>query len=720
MKRTFTTLILTIAAKAAVAQSSIHLQLTDTRTSKPLEFATISEGKNWLATTDSSGHATVSLAAGAHRITLSLTGYNKLDTTISAPLSSAIQISLASAETALEEVTVISSTRNNQAIENSPLKVEVLGSEELGEEAGIKPGNIASILGDVSGVQIQQSSATSGNSNVRIQGLDGRYTQILRDGMPLYDGFSGGFGILTVPPLDLKQIELIKGSASTLFGGGAIGGLINLISRRPTTKQELDALINYTSLKEFNANIYAAKRGRKTGYTLFTGYNNQKAVDVNKDGFSDVPNASSFIVHPRLYYYPTDKTIIYAGYSGTFDTRKGGDIQVLNNNADTTHQYYDGNTSQRHTAEYCAEQFLKGGAKLTIKGNISTFSKDNTNRTYAYSGRQVSYYNEASVYIPVKKSDVVSGINMTGDKYTTTSPDNASYQSLTNSTIGAFSQLNWHVHDNTTIEGGLRIDHHNRYGMFVLPRIAAFHRINENWGMRAGFGMGYKTPNPLSQQNIELTPLDVLPLQQGIKAEHSYGSNAEVNYKTKIGEHGTLFINEALFLTSLTNPTVFYMNTAGKIGLVNASPGTISTGSDSYVKMLLHSWEFYLGYTYTDARNRYLSGNNFVPLTPKHRAAFVVVKEIEEDWRIGLEGSLTGRQYRYDGSATPAWFFMAAMIQRNIGKHLAVVLNAENLFDYRMSKVESLYTGSSTFPTFKPLWAPIDGRVINCSVRWKL
>src|SRR6202008_333350 len=102
------------------------------------------------------------------------------------------------------------------------------------EENTIRPANIASILGDVSGGQIQQSSATSGNSNVRIQGLDGRYTQILRDGMPLYDGFSGGFGILTVPPLDLKQIELIKGSASTLYGGGAIGGLINLVSKRPT------------------------------------------------------------------------------------------------------------------------------------------------------------------------------------------------------------------------------------------------------------------------------------------------------------------------------------------------------------------------------------------------------------------------------------------------------------------------------------------------------
>jgi len=136
-------------------------------------------------------------------------------------------------------VVVVSTTRSNDRIENATTKVEVLGLEEMNEESTIKPGNIASILGDVSGVQIQQSSATSGNANVRIQGLDGRYTQIIRDGMPLYGGYSGGFGILSIPPLDLRQIELIKGSSSTLYGGGAIGGLINLVSKNQLTMMML-------------------------------------------------------------------------------------------------------------------------------------------------------------------------------------------------------------------------------------------------------------------------------------------------------------------------------------------------------------------------------------------------------------------------------------------------------------------------------------------------
>jgi iron complex outermembrane receptor protein/outer membrane receptor for ferrienterochelin and colicins len=79
-----------------------------------------------------------------------------------------------------------------------------------------------------------------------------------------------------------------------------------------------------------------------------------------------------------------------------------------------------------------------------------------------------------------------------------------------------------------------------------------------------------------------------------------------------------------------------------------------------------------------------------------------------------------GSQYRYDNTKTPGYFFAAGMIQYKAGSHIILVLNGENLLDYRMSKIESLYNGSITNPMFKPLWAPIDGRVINLSIRWKL
>ena len=89
-------------------------------------------------------------------------------------------------------------------------------------------------------------------------------------------------------------------------------------------------------------------------------------------------------------------------------------------------------------------------------------------------------------------------------------------------------------------------------------------------------------------------------------------------------------------------------------------------------------------------------------------------------WKAGIEASFTGKQHRLDYTETPNYLFIAAMISKNFGEHFSLVLNCENLLDYRQSKKEPLFFGSITNPTFYPLWAPIDGRVVNISVKWKL
>src|SRR5690606_31634161 len=130
-------------------------------------------------------------------------------------------------------------TRGSRTIANIPTRVEVIAGEELDEKGNMKPGDIRLILSESTGIQTQQTSATSANASIRIQGLDGRYTQILKDGFPLFSGAASGLGLLQTPPLDLKQVEVIKGSSSTLYGGGAIAGLVNLVSKTPEAERAL-------------------------------------------------------------------------------------------------------------------------------------------------------------------------------------------------------------------------------------------------------------------------------------------------------------------------------------------------------------------------------------------------------------------------------------------------------------------------------------------------
>src|SRR5258708_3024079 len=132
----------------------------------------------------------------------------------------------------------------------------------------MQPATIKSLLNERSGIQTQQTSATSASASIRIQGFDGKYTQMLKDGFPLYSGFASGLSILQIPPLDLKRVEVIKGSSSTLYGGGAIAGLINLVTKEPSDKRELSVLVNGNQTKASDLNGYYSQKFKKWGVTF--------------------------------------------------------------------------------------------------------------------------------------------------------------------------------------------------------------------------------------------------------------------------------------------------------------------------------------------------------------------------------------------------------------------------------------------------------------------
>lgn len=619
----------------------------------------------------------------------------------------------------IDEVIIVASSRIQQKIENSPQKIEVLGKEEMLEESGIKPAGIASILGDISGVQIQQTSAVSGNSNVRIQGLDGKYTQILKDGMPIFDGFSGGLGVLNIPPLDLQQIELIKGSASTLYGGGAIGGLINVVSRKPSVNQELTTVANYSTLSEKNLNIYASKRNKKFGYTFFIGGTSQNAIDVNKDEFSDVPKISYLVIHPKLFYYFNPNSTLSIGWSGNFQKNIGGDMNVINGNIDQIHQYFEKNKTIRNSFELIHEQKFNDYSKITFKNSLSIFDRNYSNNNNFLKAKQQDYFSELSFVKSFNKMTFVLGTNFLGTKFRPINFNKFQITEFENSSIGIFIQNSIKL-NKTNIETGIRQDFTKDYGSFFLPQIAIIHHFNENWGIRGGIGLGYKVPNSLTPQVYDYPLEKLLPINiKTTKAENSIGYNFEFNYKKKFDVDNEIFINQAFFLTRISNPVTGNLDLNGNIYFKNENKCVISKGLDTYIRAKVSEWEIYLGYTFTIAENRYLPNNQFVPLTPKNRFAMTALKEINT-WKAGVEASYTGKQYRLDYSETPSYLFVAAMVSKDFNQHFTLVLNCENLLNFRQSKHENLYFGNISNPTFYPLWAPIDGRIINFSIKWKL
>src|SRR5688500_19511301 len=197
---------------------------------------------------------------------------------------------------AIEESVTVTATRTDRRIEDEPVRVEVVPSEEVQEKIMMTPGDVSMLLNETNGLRVQTTSPSLGGANVRIQGLRGRYTQILADGLPLYGGQAGSIGILQIPPMDLGQVEIIKGVASALYGVSAIGGVVNLVSRRPSADVR-EVLLNRTSHNGTDGILWLAEPPTtRGGYTYLAGSRGPDRPGLTGVGLSEQAMTRSRIV----------------------------------------------------------------------------------------------------------------------------------------------------------------------------------------------------------------------------------------------------------------------------------------------------------------------------------------------------------------------------------------------------------------------------------------
>jgi outer membrane receptor for ferrienterochelin and colicins len=713
-----------IAACLVIASPYIHAQNTfkaivsDSTTREKLAGVVVAVMQTTNgAISDSAGNILISnIPNGLQTFQVSYIGYEKKNIVLSFPLSSSqvYNIFLSQEQQAIDDV-VITTSRMNSRIDDAPIKVEVLGADDLNEESNLKPGNISSILGDVSGVQIQQTSAVSGNSVVRMQGLDGRYTLLLRDGLPAYGALSGGLSILQIPPLDLKQIEIVKGPSSTMNGGGAIAGLINFVSKEPADSNEAAFVLNQSSLLETNLDAYTSGRNGKIGYTLFAGGTHQFALDVNKDAYSDVPQTLSLLLHPQMFFYPDSKTRLRLGVVVNYENRLGGDMDVIHGIIDSAHQYFEKDVIQNYGADLILNRQMPKNQELSFKGSVNYLNRQFNTNYSELAGGQWNAYSEFYYGIKSGRDNFIVGANYLLEKFNRAPGDTSQFVNYTYNTIGIFAQYNYTIENRLNLQLGLRGDWLDVYGFFVLPSAAILVNATKELSFRVNAGSGYKNPDLLEIAGLNEDITSVVSSAKLLN-EYSYGGTAEWNYRKLFGSSGvSLFINQTFFYTWVEHAVIENYGSNGVDSVYNLNHGATSLGVDNYIRISKDPIEAYLGYTFTYPRKNGENQDPYLPLTPLHRAAAVITGNIGKHFKLGLEGSLIGRQYLDDGSKTQPYFLLAASIQYHI-KRITLVLNGENLLDARQTRFEPVVSGPPAHPTFSQIWAPVDGRVINLSV----
>lgn len=662
------------------------------------------------------------ISDGNHTIIFSCIGYETEEKTFSFPLDDPdklIIISLEEDENELEEV-IITATRSTRSFKDSPTRVEFIGSEELEEKNLMKPGDIRMLLSESTGIQTQQTSAISGNSLIKIQGLDGKYTQILKDGFPVFSGVASGLGLLQTPPLDLRQVEIIKGSSSTLYGGGAIAGLVNLVSKIPQQKRDFQLQLNGTSAKGLDVNAFYGQRFNKVGTTVFASYNRNWAYAPSDVEFTAIPQFDRITFNPTFFCYPSSSTSFNFGIESMIEDRLGGDIAYIKHGRTSQHTYFEHNKSQRYSTRFSLQHDFNESRSLSVKNSVTLFRRKIEIPTYRFDGDQWSSFTEVSYRSTLDKTEWVGGLNVWTEHFDEHKVSTIDPRDFSINTFGAFIQNTTNIGEKFVLESGLRGDYIHDYGFAVLPRLSALFKINSKFSTRIGGGFGYKPPSIFSEESERLQFANVLPINKEFnKLERSYGANVDFNYRTGLADDKIFFsVNQLFFYTYLRNPLELKRETNGLYRFYNIDGNVNSKGSETNVKVTYSDFSLFLGYTYTDARIHDDGITRHKTLTPKHRLNSMIMYEIEDSWRIGYELYYVGKQTLTDGLVGKDYVTMGFMIQK-IWEKISIYANFENFTDRKQTRFDTIYTGSITNPEFRDIYAPLDGFVANAGIIFK-
>jgi iron complex outermembrane receptor protein len=689
-----------------------------THGSLPLDAVTVRSGSA-TGRTDQSGQAILHLPVGSRTISATRIGFLPESTTVvvRARTDATIALVLTAQARELSEMIVVATTRSGRRIEDEPLRVEVLAKEEVEEKLLMTPGDITMLLNETSGLRVQTISPSIGGANVRVQGLRGRYTQILSDGLPLHGGQTGGLGLLQIPPMDLGGVEIVKGAASALYGSSALGGVINLLSRRPRQEPVREIMINQTvrSGTDLVSFLSSATNEGEIGYTLLAGVHRQSQLDRDGDNWTDMPGYERLVIRPRAFWSGSQESsvMITAGFTG--EEREGGTMPARS--APDGTPFPERLRTRRFDAGGVSRFATSADGAISIRGSASLQSHGHRFGPTIENDEHLTWFGEGAYTLTKGGNTWVFGAAVQQERYAAREVPGFDYAYAI---PGAFAQTTMDLSPVVSATASGRFDHHSEYGGFFSPRLSLLLRPMREWSVRASIGQGYFAPNPFTEET-EVTGLAVLELLHDLVVERATSASLDLG-----GVVGPMEVNATVFGSIVRDPTGV-REAAGdptRVEIVNVGEATHTGGAELLLRA--HPEPFHITANYTFVRSRETDPETglrrSVPLTPRHQAGLVAMWEREESARAGLEIYYTGKQPLPDDAyraESKAYVHVGVLAEKRFGP-ARVFVNAENLLDYRQTKYDPLVRPARGLGGrwTNDVWAPLEGRVANAGVRF--
>lgn len=612
---------------------------------------------------------------------------------------------------------VVTATRSGRAVNNEPVRVEVVTAEEIEEKALMRPGNISMLVAEIGGVRVQTTSPALGAANIRLQGLYGRYTQLLSDGMPLYGGQAASIGLLQIPPTDLGQVEVIKGAASSFYGGSALGGVINLVSRRPGDEASGDVLVNLTTQNGQDITGYfETPVTDDLAVSLTAGAHRQSAQDFDDDGWIDMPFHERVSVRPRLFWDGDNGASLYTTVGFMTEQREGGtldgatvpDGSAFPQNQDTT----------RIDIGSIASAPLTDSMTLKFRGSAMMQDHEHLFGAVLEDDRHESYLAEVSLTGDLWNIGWVVGAAYQSEVYTS---DTFPAFDYTYDVPGLFVQADYDVTDALSFSLSSRIDDHSAFGTQFSPRVSVLYKPGD-FTIRGAYGRGYFAPTPFVE-DIEAAGLSRLSPLENLEEEVAETASIDVGYR-----RGPIEANVSVFGSNVEGVTELqpFASVPGgeldRVRLVNAEGETRIRGSELLLRYVWNDVKLTGSYLFVDAtENDPLGGRREIELTPRHSAGFVAMWEQHGKGRLGFEAYYTGEQSLYGNpyreQSEPYWH-LGILGEITVGR-MSYFINLENLLNVRQTREDPL-----VLPARAPdgqwttnIWSRNDGFIVNGGAR---
>ena len=612
----------------------------------------------------------------------------------------------------VEEEVIVTATRTGRLASSQATRVEVVVREEIEEKLLMTPGDIVMLLNETSGIRLQPTAPALGAASVRVQGMPGRFTSVLTDGLPINGTQVASLGLLQIPPMDLQQVEVIKGSASALYGPSALGGVINLVTRRPTETNVREALLNITSRSGADALMWVSGPIWKHGYTFLGGAHGQNAADVDDDGWADLPRYRRVIARPKLTFVSEGSGSLDISGGFTRESRRGGglDNALAAQSVETTRG--DAGFVWRHPA---------AGGVLIAKGAVSLLDHTHDFGSGLYEDRHSFGLAEASMSRGFGSHMLVVGGAVELQKYRNVSALRFDYRWIT---PGVFVQDDIALSSVVSLSASARLDVHPEYGALWSPRASLRLQPGE-WDVRLSAGRGAFAPTVFVEEVEEVGVLRVGSVSLD-RAETAETWSMDVTRRW-----GVLEASATGFGSRIHDPVVVSESVApsGLLDVGNRPPGpntsTRTWGAELFARLRSGPWVATATNTWvnaTQASDEPGASREDVPLTPKRTFSLIAAWEQHGKARIGLEVYRTGVQRLEDDpyrNESEPYTIIGLLAERRFGQ-ARLFVNLENLTDVRQSDFSPLLRSTPT-PSGRfvvSAWAPLEGRTVNAGVRF--